>query len=222
MRVKIDGREAVFRSSQTSASALAHLAPAPGMTPVIDGRLLQPEAMQQPLRDGAIVEYAARDVVKAGLGVPEQRLVLRDLEDANRYFVDLYGHHAEFDVDLEPAEEYLIINNFPLPADKAYRRVALPLLVPLSGFPNSPPPGLHVPAAHPDTARLARGYAVFQDSPPPYSRTHDLNSQGWAWLCLRKMAGDGDGWSWRYRYTTQGPDTLKDMLVLFDAYNREG
>lgn len=221
MRVKINGQEATFRSDNLTASMLAQHAPAAGMMPVVNGRVLSPEAMQQPLRDGAIVEYAAQGVVKARLGAPEQRLVLRDLEDANRYFVDLYGASAEFDVDFDADEEYLIINNFQLPPGNGFRRPALPLLVPLSGFPMSPPPGLHVPVEHPDTARLSKGYTVFKDSPPPYARTHNLTAQGWAWLCLRKKAGGGDEWNWKYRYTTQGPDTIKDLLVLFDAYNRE-
>lgn len=222
MRVKINGQEATFRTDKLTASMLEQHAPAPGMMPVVNGRVLSPEAMQQPLRENSIVEYAAKGVVKAQLGTPEQRLVLQDLEDANRYFVDLYGPEGEFDIDFDAEEEYLIINNFKLPSGQGFKCPVMPLLIPLSGFPMSPPPGLHVPNKHPDTPRLAKAYSLFKNSPPPYSRTHNLTSQGWAWLCLRKKAGGGDEWNWKYRYTTQGPDSIKDLLVLFDAFNREG
>ena len=220
MQVKINGKDAIFKANPTPAS-LAPLAPAPGMEPIVNGRRLSGDQMTQPLQDGAVVEYAAQGVVKASLGPNEQRLVLRDLEDASRYFVDLYGPRAEFDVDFDTDEEYIIINNFRLPRDKGYLSSVVPLLIPLSGFSSFPPPGVHVPTDHPDTAKLAKGYSIFKHGAPPYSRTHDLTTQGWAWLCLRKMAGSGDGWNWRYKYTTGGPDTLKDLMVMFDAFNRE-
>lgn len=150
------------------------------------------------------------------LGHHDQQLVLQDLEQLSEYYERLYN--MELEVDVHWDEDYIVLVNHPLPAGYAIGHI--PVLLPLDGFPFKPPPGLHVPRQSPATPQLARSYALFQDGPPPYSRTHDLVNQGWSWLCLRKKTGSGDGWSWDYKYTTGGVDSLMSLFAVFDAENK--
>lgn len=213
MKVIKDGQEYLVPSGTSPAK----LAPGYAAEPIVNGKRLPESARSQPLRDGDQLEWASPTVVKAMLSPREQSLVEHDLGMASAYFEKLCG--VEFEVDFQYREDYCVITNFPLP--KGFSQRSIPLLVPLSGFPLKPPPGLHVPTAAPDTQRLAKSYYVNSTSAPPYGRTHNLTANGWAWLCLRKMTGKGDGWDWDYQHTTGGPDSLKNLLVIFDANNRE-
>lgn len=213
MKVIKDGHEYLVPSGTTPGK----LAPQYQADPIVNGKRLDEAARQQPLRDGDQLEWAPANIVKAMLSAREQALVEHDLAMASAYFEKLCG--TEFEVDFVYREDYCVITNFPLP--KGYSKRSIPLLLPLSGFPFKPLPGLHVPTTAPDTPRLAKTYYVKGDGPPPYSRTHDLTANGWAWLCLRKMTNNGDGWEWDYQYTTGGPDSIKNLLVIFDANNRQ-
>lgn len=212
MKVIKDGQEYLVPAS-TTPSQLAPRAPA---NAIVNGRPAEGAALNRPLRDGDMLEWAPDNIVKAMLTPREQDLVVRDLAMASAYFEQLCG--TEFEVDFEYRQDYCVITNFPLP--RGFLQPNIPLLVPLSGFPLKPPPGLHVPTSAPDTPRLAKSYYVNGTSPPPYSRTHDLTANGWAWLCLRKKTEKGDGWDWDYEHTTGGLDSIKKLLVVFDSQNR--
>lgn len=136
--------------------------------------------------------------------------IVHDIQD---FFT---AYHPRLEPDVEIADEWLIVKNFPLPSKYGVSLIAL-LLV-LEDFPEKAPAGVYIPKKHPARAQLGAVFHAFDDK-PPYARAEALGANGWTWLCNGFRASKGYDGLWQYAFTTQnGRDSLGGMLATFQTY----
>lgn len=130
---------------------------------------------------------------------------------ATRFLGEFPGRERSLDMD----DKRLIISAFPLPDD--YSPDHVDLLFVLCGYPEVPPPGVHIPAKSPNRQQIVdrldghviANSTIVRDHTPASFRKYvdDLAREGWDWICYHHK-----DWVWQHPLN---PNNLLEGDCLF-------